>query len=234
MTDRWSHFAKEFYGARATDKDSDRYHRLFAEAFAQLPARLDIADSGAVLDIGCGAGGVAGALFPSTKHYCGIDLCSVSLAVARRRHPGASFVRADMTEFSTRRVFDAAVAITSLEFCWDKAAALARIHESVKPGGRLYIEVRNARFLIWRLLWPLISLSGKTPADYSADGFADWSIAQWHGVLENTGFEVTTVGRALRPGSPGVSWIKRAIIGVIRATTPVGWHYMVGLQCVRR
>lgn len=90
---------------------NQKFYQTFAESFAETRARLqpgvarlldDLPPEASVLDLGCGSGGVARGLAGRGHRgpYVGLDSSPALIDRARRnaaRHPGASFVHADLT-----------------------------------------------------------------------------------------------------------------------------------------
>ncbi|MBH1937305.1 class I SAM-dependent methyltransferase [Streptomyces sp. AV19] len=109
-----------------------------------------------VLDLGCGTGrdaawlhGVAG------RRVVGADLSEEMLAYARARHPGPSYVRADLRDFDLGEgAFDAVVCLDSaFLYCHTNEeldGMLASCRAALVPGGVLVAEMRNGAFFLGR------------------------------------------------------------------------------------
>lgn len=134
------------------------YHRLQDPARAEREAweivkALEVPAGGAVLDCPCGFGRHALVLARAGYRVTGVDRAPVFLERARveqaRLGVDAAFVEADMRElpadFSSR--FDAAFsAFTSFgyfETDEENGRVLAELARSVKPGGRVLVELVN-------------------------------------------------------------------------------------------
>lgn len=93
----------------------------------------------AVLDLGCGAGvPVTRWLVERGFSVTGVDLSEKQIELARRLSPGATFIRADMSELAFEpETFDAVVAFHSIIHVprADHPELLANVHRWLKPGG---------------------------------------------------------------------------------------------------
>jgi len=99
----------------------------------------DLPPGAAVLDLGCGAG-VPATLWLAERSYSvtGVDLSEKQLGLARKLVPGATFVKADMTELDLgSEAFDAVVAFHSIIHVpkEEHPALLGEVHRWLRPGG---------------------------------------------------------------------------------------------------
>jgi SAM-dependent methyltransferase len=95
---------------------------------------------GRVLDLGCGAGVPYAAYLSQRFDVIGVDISRRQLALARRLVPKASFLLADMCSLAFKPAsFDAIVALYSIIHVprEEHEALLRRLHEFLRPGGRL-------------------------------------------------------------------------------------------------
>lgn len=113
--------------------------------FALLPAR-----SGALLDLGCGAGEpVAKTFVEHGWDVTGVDFSSSMLALAAHYVPAMQPILADMREVSfASGQFDAITAIYSLFHVpsADHPALFTRLHDWLRPGGRLLFTYATADY----------------------------------------------------------------------------------------
>jgi len=127
-------------------------HDLVRTELARPAAR----GSPRALDAGCGTGFQTAILLALGYRTVGVDLSGGLLAVARRRHPTASFVRGDLEALPwPDETFDVVVSCGStLSFVERPARALHEIGRVLRPGGRVLLEVehRYSADLIWQLL----------------------------------------------------------------------------------
>ena len=92
----------------AYDRVADEYAARIADELAQKPfdrALLDrlaveVGDGGAIGDLGCGPGQVAGYLHGRGAAACGIDLSPAMVAEARQRQPGVDFQQGDILDLA--------------------------------------------------------------------------------------------------------------------------------------
>jgi SAM-dependent methyltransferase len=120
------------------------------------------------LDAGCGTGFQTAILLALGYRTVGIDLSGGLLAVARRRHPAASFVRGDLQALPwPDATFDVAVSVGStLSFVEHPARAFREIGRVLRPGGRVLLEVEHRYSL--DLVWQLLSSAVGDPLRYGA------------------------------------------------------------------
>jgi SAM-dependent methyltransferase len=107
------------------------YHGVVLDA---LPA-----DSELVLDVGCGEGILAAQLQTRGHRVTGIDRDEASIALARKQFSAVEFVCGNfLTEPFEPDSFDAVVSVAALHHM-DTVAALGRMRELLRPGGRLVV-----------------------------------------------------------------------------------------------
>ncbi|GGS26487.1 methyltransferase [Actinokineospora fastidiosa] len=120
-----------------------------------LGTYLDIVDEfGAefVLDVGCGTGSLAVLLAESGRTVVGVDPAEASLAVARAKHSGVTWVHGDATVVGALGVdlatMTANVAqVFRTDAAWE--ATLAGIRAALRPGGHLVFETRRPECRAW-------------------------------------------------------------------------------------
>jgi SAM-dependent methyltransferase len=144
------------------------------EGEAELPRHLLVAGlvrhyapGGAILDIGCGTGGLTvplrDAFAGTTLDYVGLDLSSIALeqAAARRDESDAGgkagdvrFVQADFDEYEPGRTFDAVIFSESLYYAADPLRTIRRYTSVLDPGGAIVVSMwrRPSRQRVWRVL----------------------------------------------------------------------------------
>jgi SAM-dependent methyltransferase len=139
--------------------DWDSHWDQYAESAASNPAQslrrktirsmLSLGDQPArVLDIGCGQGDLIAELraaYPAVE-LCGIDYSNAGIQVARRKVPGVTFVRRDLTEPGQpapelRHWASHAVCSEVLEHVDDPRTLLQNAAAYLAPGCRLVVTV---------------------------------------------------------------------------------------------
>lgn len=131
--DHWAEHA-DWYD-RAAGRVTDRYLEAIAPKSTE-----------SILDIGCGAGGLALALAPRAGRVHGVDLSSRMLEVAAKRAAergvtNVTFSQADAQTDDLGSGYDVVVSSFGTMFFDDHVAAFRHIAEAVKPGGRVVLAV---------------------------------------------------------------------------------------------
>ncbi len=94
-----------------------------------------------VLELGCGTGSTAITHAPYVKHIRAIDISSKMLAIAQEKADAAdvnnvTFEQSTIDELSLPdQSLDAVLALSILHLLEDKEAAIAKVHQILKPGG---------------------------------------------------------------------------------------------------
>lgn len=188
------------------------YNEAYATLFAQWPPE-DVPDRGVneriismirpwladrdVLELGCGAGGMAAAVAELTRSFVGVDVDPKQLAVAHARAPRATFVQGtapDLTLPFAR--YDVVYCNDFFEHLHveDQASLIVRVRDALRPEGWLILISPNARFGPWDIS-RTFRLRGQ-----SARGLhlGEQSYIAWKGMLREAGFR----GRTLSPIIP--------------------------------
>ncbi len=241
--DAWRETAKIFYNQFAEVKAQAGFYRAFVRNYRGLRGRVSALQSSktdspcCVLDVGCGAGELAGALQGPGISVIGIDISGESLRVAQTRGVGW-FVQADMAALPfPENSFEGAAAMTSLEFCREKHKALSEIFRVLKRGGFCYVEVRSGDFFLCRLPAPFRGALEKwgLTARYPAEAFRDLTRQEWIRLFSAAGYSLEKEYPSLRPvcyGSLGTRF-KNMLVLFIKNTFPLRYHYMCGFLLVK-
>ncbi len=97
-----------------------------------------------VLEIGCGTGTTALFHAPYVKHYLATDLSRGMLDIAEEKRRASGFQNLEFQQVSVEDLDlppasrDAVLAMSILHLLEDREAALAKIYDVLKPGGRLF------------------------------------------------------------------------------------------------
>ncbi len=108
-----------------------------------LLARVPLADAKRVVDVGCGPGNSTGLLaerFPSAE-IIGLDSSAEMLVTARQRLPDATFVEADIAQWTPQQPADLLFGNAVFQWVPDHLSVLARLLEALAPGAVLAIQV---------------------------------------------------------------------------------------------
>jgi ubiquinone/menaquinone biosynthesis C-methylase UbiE len=237
--DPWGNAARRFYARSATTKADPARRRAFVRAYKHIGDHLRLDGTQRLIDIGCGAGEFAAAIDGRVRSYVGCDISFESLRLARAAGiDSALFIQADAARLPCNGSFDRAVMITSLEFIADKHQVLTQLQTLLAPDGLLYVEVRNADFILLRMAGAIPWLTRKMSLvhAYPADGFRDLGLAEWRAILEKSGFEIEDMVASSRPVWYGdiPTRLRNLLIAIIRRCTPLKWHYMAGFICRKR
>jgi len=124
-----------------------------------------------VLEIACGTGTTALHHAPCVEHYMATDISSAMLEIARRKANDQGVTNITFSEQEVGKVnwppaqYDMVLAMSILHLLPDRPTALAKIHETLKPGGRLIsstVCLGNMAFF-FPLLIGAMKLLGKAP-----------------------------------------------------------------------
>ena len=125
------------------DFDGEAYRRASRhqkEWGGKLLAELDLPADASVLDLGCGDGVLTARLadlVPSGM-VLGIDSSPGMIAAARKlTRPNLRFELLDLNELAFKEEFDLIFSNAALHWVKDHRNLLAKVHEALKPGGRI-------------------------------------------------------------------------------------------------
>jgi SAM-dependent methyltransferase len=144
--------AREYTDEFADELDRKPFDREILTRFAA--ACLD--SRGAVADVGCGPGHVAGFLAARGLDMYGIDLSTEMVAIAQGRYPTIPFVAGNMVALGLRR--GALAGITAfyslIHLPRDLVgSALAELRRVLQPDGRLLLAVHGGEGEVHRDSW---------------------------------------------------------------------------------
>jgi ubiquinone/menaquinone biosynthesis C-methylase UbiE len=134
----WDRIAKNY------DKSSDKKRESLLRTVEKIKRHLDPMDQ--VLDFACGTGEKALGVSSRVQAVHGIDLSQkmiekASMKVTDRRIDNAQFSRTDLFDATLKPAsYDAIMAFYIFHLVDDPAQVLKRIHELLKPDGRLICE----------------------------------------------------------------------------------------------
>lgn len=95
-----------------------------------------------LLDAGCGAGGASLLAEARGVRVSGCDISDAMLSIARERLPAADLRLCELQNLAfDNAIFDAVIAINSLQFAPDPARAARELVRVAAPGGRIVVVV---------------------------------------------------------------------------------------------
>lgn len=144
--------------------DTESYARKLAATQALM--RPDMK----VLEFGCGTGSTALEHAPHVAHIDATDVSAAMIDIGRQKARRAGignvrFLQSGLEEFETDSGYDMVLALNLLHLLPDRAAALAKIHQLLKPGGYFISSTACLCDRMW-FMRPVISVMqwfGKAP-----------------------------------------------------------------------
>lgn len=124
-------------------KDPDVYMSRQRDVACALAARMP---RGRILEVGCGTGWLCGALAPFGD-VTGIDLSPASIAQAKARYPGLTFIEGDIESIELD-AFDFVVSADVISHVADQQRFVERIAKWTRPGGTFLLMTQNP--FVWR------------------------------------------------------------------------------------
>lgn len=124
----------------ARRKPDDYYGQERPELVALLPAKL-----GAVLDVGCGAGGVGRAIRDRATRLVGIEMDDQAAQIARQAYDEVLVGDVNAKLADLEPPFDTILAYDVLEHLPDPESVLRGLLAVAAPGALLHVSVPNAR-----------------------------------------------------------------------------------------
>jgi len=234
--DPWNKSAQEFYDEFGVKKNAAPFISAYKKILNRIPLSLPLSPFPShCLDLGCGTGELALVLSQAGAEVTGVDISEKSLARAKSLAPAVKFMEADMTTLPFKEhFFDAAFAMTSLEFCHNKIKALGEIKRVLKPGGFFYVEVRNRGFVMSLILgkWSGLLIRIGLLKAYPAASFEDLSYGEWLGLFGKAGFKLEREYTSLRPWAYGgvLTRTKNLLIELCKFILPLRRQYMAAFM----
>jgi SAM-dependent methyltransferase len=120
-------------------------NRVVTQVFRRFTDRTRPLD---VLDIGCGIGGVVGALrkLPNLR-LTGSEIYLQGLRYARARLPDVDFIQLDATNIPFRAAFDVISAFDVIEHIPDDELVMRQVREALRPKGLFIVTVPQYQWM---------------------------------------------------------------------------------------
>lgn len=153
-----------------------------------------------ILDLGCGSGQLTAKIHDVCRKAVGIDSSAEMIADAKSKYPHIEFIVANAANFSVDQTFDAVFSNAALHWVMDYEGAIRSIYHSLKPGGRLVLEMGgkgNIQTIINQLRATLTQRGFTEQADLALWYFP--SIGEYTPLLEKQGFSVLFAQHYDRP-----------------------------------
>ncbi|WP_078552039.1 class I SAM-dependent methyltransferase [Bacillus alkalicellulosilyticus] len=167
-----------------------------------------------ILDLGCGTGDLANALFERGVDVVGVDHSARMVNQAIDKYPHIRFIVQDATKLEFQSEFDAVFSNATLHWVKPPLKALQGIYQSLKPGGRFVAEF-GGKGNIETLSNEIRNQIEEAGFDFTKEQFPWYfpSIAEYTNLMEMIGFKVAFAQHFERPtrleGENGLrNWIE--------------------------
>lgn len=153
-----------------------------------------------VLDLGCGTGDLANALYERGVEVVGIDISENMVKQAISKYPHIQFMVQDVTHLEYTSEFDAVFSNATLHWVHPPIQALHGIYQSLKPSGRFVAEFGGKGNV--QTITEEINRQIQTAGYLFTKEQFPWfypSIAEYSKLMEEVGFRVTSAQHFDRP-----------------------------------
>jgi len=152
---------------------------------------LDVKSGERILDLGCGTGHLAAKIAEAGAQVVGVDRSPEMIRQTCEKYPALRFEVMDARELALGGVFDAVFSNATLHWIKEPERVITGIGRLLRPGGRFVAEFGgkgNTNELVKALdrSWKKLGLPGPSPHPWYYP-----SVAEYAGLLEKSGFEVT-------------------------------------------
>jgi trans-aconitate methyltransferase len=144
-----------------------------------------------ILDLGCGTGDLTAEIAASGAKTIGLDNSKTMLERASKKHPEIAFIYGEATDFTLEEPVNAVFSNATLHWVIDQEKALANVYKTLKPNGRLVVELggKGNVHCIIDSIQKAISQAGYPTVELS-DIFYFPSVGEYASLLEKVGFRV--------------------------------------------
>jgi len=177
----------------------DEKHSFVWKLAAAVLELLDAKPGERVLDLGCGTGHLAAKIAEAGAQVVGVDRSHEMIRQARLKYPSLRFEVMDAREISLDGTFDAVFSNATLHWIKEPERVIAAVQKSLRPRGRLVAEFGgkgNTAELLRAVqkAWAKLGIAGPPPHPWYYP-----TLAEYAGLLEQQGFEVTHASLFDRP-----------------------------------
>jgi len=169
----------------------DDKHSFVWKLAAGVLELLDAKPGERILDLGCGTGHLTAKIAEAGAQVVGVDRSPEMIRQARLKYPSLRFEVMDAREISLDGTFDAVFSNATLHWINEPERVIAGIKKSLRAEGRFVAEFGgkgNTGELVKAVghAWEKLGLAGPAPHPWYYP-----SLAEYAGLLEQHGFEVT-------------------------------------------
>jgi trans-aconitate methyltransferase len=169
----------------------DDKHSFVWKLAAGVLELLDTKPGERILDLGCGTGHLTAQIAEAGAHVVGVDRSPEMIRQAKERYPSLRFEVMDAREIALNENFDAVFSNATLHWINEPKRVIVRIKNLLRSGGRFVAEFGgkgNTGELLMAVqhAWAKLGLAGPAPHPWYYP-----SVAEYAGLLEQQGFEVT-------------------------------------------
>jgi trans-aconitate methyltransferase len=169
----------------------DDKHSFVWKMAAGLLDLLEAKSGERILDVGCGTGHLTAQIAEKGAHVTGVDRSADMIRQAREKYPALRFEVMDARDLAFPETFDALFSNATLHWIREPERVIAGVAKALRPGGRFVAEFggkgNTAGFVAaLERAWAKLGISPalENPWYYP-------SLAEYSGLLEKHGFEVT-------------------------------------------
>lgn len=163
----------------------DGAHGFVSRLGAPLIDLLDPKPGERILDVGCGTGSLSAEIAAKGAEVLGIDASLQMVEAARSAFPGVAFQQVDACDYGAETLFDGVFSNAALHWIKPPEQAARMMAKALKPGGRLVLEM-GGRGNVAKIEAALLIVGGLLESPWYFP-----SLAEYSGLLESVGFEVT-------------------------------------------
>ncbi|WP_078433212.1 class I SAM-dependent methyltransferase [Metabacillus halosaccharovorans] len=192
----------------------DQHHSFVSEYGQGLVELLKPMQGERILDVGCGTGDLMNTFGRLGVSVLGVDQSEPMIVKAKEKYPQLNFEVRDVLELGFKEEFDAVFSNATLHWVKEPMAALEKMFESLKVGGRFVAEfggVGNVE-LILNEFRNQCEKEGYPVTSESLPWYFP-SIGEYTSLMEKVGFKVTYAVHFSRPtaldGEEGLrNWLR--------------------------